>query len=227
MLARASRTIRFCGLALICTLAACGDAPPPPADTAASPDERVAAAPAPVAPAEVPPPPPQTPHQQFWSRLSALCGNAYAGYLTIGTEDSDRAFGEAELKMHVKDCLDDEIRIPFHVGDNRSRTFIVRRDGDTLTLHHRHLDENGEIDEPHGYGGATQSDGSARRQEFVVDDATKAKLPETRYNVWALEVVPGQMFAYELQRPEEDRFFRVEFDLAETIDTPPPPWGER
>ena len=42
-------------------------------------------------------------------------------------------------------------------------------------------------------------------------------------NVWAVEVRPRQSFAYELRRP--GRFFRVEFDLARTVPTPPPAWG--
>jgi hypothetical protein len=42
-------------------------------------------------------------------------------------------------------------------------------------------------------------------------------------NVWAVEVEPNRMFAYELRRP--GRFFRVEFDLARPVALPPPPWG--
>ena len=34
-------------------------------------------------------------------------------------------------------------------------------------------------------------------------------------NVWAMEIEPGKLFAYELRRP--DRHFRVEFDLAKPL----------
>jgi len=34
-------------------------------------------------------------------------------------------------------------------------------------------------------------------------------------NVWAIEVEPGHLFAYELRRPE--RHFRVEFDLTRPL----------
>jgi hypothetical protein len=44
-------------------------------------------------------------------------------------------------------------------------------------------------------------------------------------NVWAIEVHRKRIFAYELRRP--GRFFRVEFDLASPIASPPPPWGAR
>lgn len=172
------------------------------------------------------PAPIEGPQTLFWRQLSTLCNQSYAGFLTVGTEESDRSFGEADLKIHVSYCSENEIHMPFHVSEDRSRTFILRRVNDELTLHHRHRDESGAAADPDGYGGATQNDGSSSRQDFKVDEATVAALPETQYNVWAIEIEPGNYLAYELQRPEEDRYFRVEFDLAETIDTPPPPWGD-
>ncbi len=191
-----------------------------------------AAAPAPATPAireaapePAEPPPPRDPQTVFWERLSTLCGLAYAGFLTVGTEESDRYFGEADLKLHVRDCNDDEIRIPFHVSEDRSRTFVLRKTDEGLTLHHRHLDEAGQPAPPDNYGGRTLEEGTASRQEFVVDDATVTMLPEARYNVWAIEIEPGNYFAYELKRVEEERYFRVEFTLDETIDSPPPAWG--
>lgn len=42
-------------------------------------------------------------------------------------------------------------------------------------------------------------------------------------NVWAREIAPGAVFAYELRRP--GRFLRVEFDLSRPVAPPPPPWG--
>ncbi|MFK7885785.1 MAG: hypothetical protein AB8G16_02880 [Gammaproteobacteria bacterium] len=213
---------------IVLALGGCGQDNKPAADT--SPDaaakEAVQTA-VEKQPEVAPAPPPLSTQDQFWNALGTLCGSAYAGYLTVGTEPGDREFGEADMTMHVRDCSDDEIRIPFHVGDNRSRTWVLRRDGDGLTLKHQHLDENGDIQEPHNYGGRTSETGSARRQAFVVDAQTRSKLPATQYNVWAIEIVPGQLFAYELQRPEEDRFFRVEFDLDAAIAAPPPAWGYR
>ncbi|MFK8014706.1 MAG: hypothetical protein AB8G17_04655 [Gammaproteobacteria bacterium] len=206
-------------------LAGCSDTPPTQDATPIEQTDTSITAPAP--PKQAPEPAqPESAQTQFFKRLAALCGNAYAGYLTVGTEDSDRAFGESSMTMHVRDCDADEIRIPFSVGENRSRTWVVRRLDSALTLHHRHVDQSGASEDPDRYGGQTQNTGSATRQEFVVDDATKAQLPATKYNVWAIEVRPGKTFAYELQRPEEERFFRVEFDLDQPIETPPPAWGE-
>ena len=66
------------------------------------------------------------------------------------------------------------------------------------------------------------------RQEFPADAFTKALLLREGNaagvaNVWAVEVEPARMFAYELRRP--GRFFRVEFDLTRPVAPPPPPWG--
>ena len=42
-------------------------------------------------------------------------------------------------------------------------------------------------------------------------------------NVWAVEVITGQLFAYELRR--ENRYFRVEFALGEPVVPDAPPAG--
>ena len=167
------------------------------------------------------------PQQQFFDRLRALCGNAYGGRLAEGGE-ADRDFRENRLVMHVRTCSAEEIRIPFHVGDDRSRTWVIRRSGSGLTLKHDHRHEDGSSDVLTQYGGETASPGSARRQEFPADAYsrdlfTRQNIPQSTANVWAVEVVPGSLFAYELRRP--NRHVRVEFDLGRPVTPPPPPWG--
>ena len=61
---------------------------------------------------------------------------------------------------------------------------------------------------------------AAARQEFPADQFTKELLIREgntagANNVWAVEVIPGRTFAYELRRP--GRFFRVEFDLTKPV----------
>ena len=67
--------------------------------------------------------------------------------------------------------------------------------------------------------------GSATVQDFHADALTAELVPTAATNIWTVEIVPGEMFAYALRRTESDRRFRVEFDLTNPIDTPPPPWG--
>lgn len=174
----------------------------------------VATAPAPVA----------TEQDAFWSALQRLCGGAYAGTLAQGSA-ADSAFTGKPLVMHVRECSPAEVRIPFHVGDDRSRTWIVTRTDAGLRLKHDHRHADGTEDRVTQYGGETRGAGSRSRQEFYADAHTAALIPAAAANVWTMEVIPGEKFAYALRREGTDRRFRVEFDLTRPVAAPPAPWG--
>lgn len=171
-----------------------------------------------------------TPADAFFNRLSALCGNAYEGRVASPPVEADAQMASQRLVMHVRECSGHTIRIPFHVGDNRSRTWVVTRTASGLRLKHDHRHEDGSEDKLTQYGGDTLRPGTASRQEFPADQFSKdlfvrEKLPQSVPNVWAMEVEPARLFAYELRRP--GRFFRVNFDLTRPVPAPPPPWGSR
>jgi hypothetical protein len=160
------------------------------------------------------------PQDVFLERLNALCGQTFEGRV-VTTDEADADFRASRLIMHVRDCSPDEVGIPFAVGEDRSRRWVITRTDQGLRLKHDHRDPEGVIHGYHMYGGDTASVGSAMRQEFPVDQesidqfiAGDAQVSTT--NVWAVEVHPGQMFAYELRRPS-GRFLRVEFDLARPL----------
>lgn len=165
-----------------------------------------------------------TAQDAFWARLQAECGKAYRGRLTEGNA-SDSAFRRAELIMHVRQCSATEIRIPFHADTNRSRTWVLTRTTHGLRLKHDHRHADGSEDRVTQYGGDTRGPGSPERQEFHADAHTAALIPAAATNVWTVEVVPGERFAYGLRREGTDRRFRVEFDLRAPVAPPPPPWG--
>jgi hypothetical protein len=170
------------------------------------------------------------PQDQFFSRLSTLCGKAFEGRIASPPTDADASFAGKRLVMHVRECSGDTIRIPFHVGEDRSRTWIITRTAGGLRLKHDHRHEDGSEDAQTQYGGDTASGGSVQRQEFPADQYSKVlfirgNIPQSAANIWAMEVVPGQLFAYELRRP--NRYFRVDFDLTRPVTPPPPPWGSR
>lgn len=160
----------------------------------------------------------------FWSSLSALCGQAFEGRLVHGSP-TDTVFSKARLVMHVRECGPDEIRIPFHVGDDRSRTWVLTRTETGLRLKHDHRHEDGTPDEITQYGGDSAPNGTAEWQEFPADTYTAALLPAAATNVWTIEVIPDTSFAYALRREGTDRRFRVEFDLTRSVPAPPAPWG--
>jgi hypothetical protein len=162
--------------------------------------------------------------QQFWAALTELCDNAYEGTVVEAPAD-DTTFAGRRLVMHVRSCDGDVIRIPFHVGEDRSRTWVITRTSDGLRLKHDHRHEDGSEDEVTQYGGDTAGPGSAHVQEFPADAFTSELIPAAATNVWTVEVVPGEQFTYALRREGTDRRFRIEFDLTRTVDAPPAPWG--
>lgn len=172
-------------------------------------------------------PAPASPQAQFFANLRALCGQSFEGRV-VTTDAADASFANQRLVMQVRECSDSEIRVPFHVGENRSRTWVITPTGAGLRLKHDHRHEDGSEDALTQYGGDTTSEGTAERQEFPADEFSRTlfvtnNIPQSVTNVWAVEVHPGRTFAYELRRP--NRHFRVEFDLAAPVAAPPPPWG--
>lgn len=164
-------------------------------------------------------PEPATPQDLFFQRLSTLCGKSFAGKMIAGNE-SDASFATAELRAHARECSDREIRIAFDVGEDRSRTWIITRTDAGLRLKHRHMLKDGSEDPVSQYGGDTLAAGTPSRQEFPVDEFSKAMFIKegrtvSNTNVWAFEVEPGQALVYELKRP--GRLFRVSFDLAKPL----------
>ena len=165
-----------------------------------------------------------TPTETLWHNLRALCGKAFAGRVIEGTAATDAAFKDQRLVMHVRVCGENEIRIPFHAGGDRSRTWVLTRTDGGLRLKHDHRHEDGAADAVTQYGGDTRDTGSAQRQEFHADEHTASLIPAARTNVWTMEVLPGERFAYALRREGTERRFRVEFDLTQPVAAPPPPW---
>ncbi|MEA3013063.1 MAG: hypothetical protein QOD42_1608 [Sphingomonadales bacterium] len=169
------------------------------------------------------------PQRLFWSRLWTLCGHSYAGRV-VSADPADREMAASRLVIHVSTCTPEAVRIAFHVGADRSRTWVIGRTATGLRLRHDHRHRDGSEDVRSRYGGDTVSTGSARRQEFPADRFSRdlfirENIPASATNVWAIEIAPGRSLAYALDRA--DRHFRIEFDLSRPVAAPPPAWGAR
>lgn len=164
----------------------------------------------------------QSAADDFLDALRKHCGKAYEGRV-VNPQPSDSAFASQRLVMHVRGC-GDTLRVPFHVGGDRSRTWVFTRTSDGLRLKHDHRHEDGSEDRVTQYGGDSRAGSTAMRMEFPADSFTAALLPAARTNVWTIELSDTQ-FVYQLRREGSDRRFRVEFDLTRPVPAPPAPWG--
>jgi hypothetical protein len=160
----------------------------------------------------------------FWTELQKLCGKSYAGTLASAPEN-DADFRGKELVMHVRACEKDRIRIPFFVGADKSRTWVLTRRKNRLLLKHDHRHADGTPDKVTMYGGWTTNGGATTRQVFPADQQTFDILPAAASNVWWIELVPGESFTYNLRRMGTERFFSIKFDLTKEVKTPDAPWG--
>ena len=160
----------------------------------------------------------------FWTELEKLCGKAFAGTLVAAPSD-DVTFKGKSLVMHVRACEKDRIRIPFVVGEDLSRTWVLTRKEDRLMLRHDHRHKDGKPDSVTMYGGLTTSVGMPTRQMFPADQETVNTIPAAALNVWWIELVPGEYFTYNLRRMGSERYFSIKFDLKNTVTVPEAPWG--
>jgi hypothetical protein len=200
------RCIRTAPLLLLALLAAsCRQAEPLPAP-APLPDAQAATTAA--------------PQDAFFAQLTSLCGRAFRGEALLV---SGPGF-EGEMIMHVRRCSENEIQIPLHIGENRSRTWIITRTAQGLRLKHDHRIEDGTDDPVTQYGGDTAEPGTATRQSFPADAFTARLIPEAATNVWTITLTPGQRLHYHLTRHGQPRA-TFQFDLTDEVPPPPAPWG--
>lgn len=164
----------------------------------------------------------KAPSQQFWDLLATHCGKAYEGKLV--SPESDPRFA-GKLVMHVRSCEEGRLRIPFFVGEDLSRTWVLTMDEEQLIqLKHDHRHADGSEDAVTQYGGKATNTGSASTQFFPADSYTAGLLPAAIGNVWWINVDENS-FTYNLRRLGSATLFSVRFDLTQPIDTPPAPWG--
>jgi hypothetical protein len=166
-------------------------------------------------------------HDGFFDNIAAHCGKAYEGKVSVDNAAGPSSFAGKKLVMHVRRCNERELQVPFHVGDDASRTWIITKTGSGLSLNHDHRHEDGSDDKSTMYGGHTLDAGFANAQSFPADQYSKELfasqgIPQSMGNTWQMYIYPKQ-FTYRLVR--EGREFRVDFDLTKPITPPSAPWG--
>lgn len=163
---------------------------------------------------------------EFMHAFKPFCGNAYSAKI-VQDNDPSPAW-DKPLVVHIRDCENAVIRMPLHVGDDRSRTWVLTQKPGYIDFQHYHLHEDGSPDAVSPYGGQTKDSGSASKQAFPVDEASKSLflkegLDVSVTNTWTIDFPDSQTMRYQLSRP--GRIFQVEVDLSDPIALPPPAWG--
>ena len=111
-------------------------------------------------------------HDAFFNAIKAHCGKAFQG--KVSKDNVGNTFGDAKLVMHIRKCTDSEIQIPFHVGEDASRTWILTKTGAGLMLKHDHRNEDGSFHSSTMYGGHTLDEGFPQVQSFPADVYSKS-----------------------------------------------------
>jgi hypothetical protein len=164
--------------------------------------------------------------QAFMQAFQPYCGKAYQARIIQDSAPSPA--WDHPLVVHIRDCEGDVIRMPLHVGEDRSRTWVLTLHSDHIDFQHIHLHEDGSPDAVSPYGGQTLDAGSATQQSFPVDEASKTLfmangLDVSVTNTWTIDFPASQTMRYQLSRP--GRLFEVQVDLSQPVSLPPPAWG--
>jgi hypothetical protein len=142
----------------------------------------------------------------FFNNIRQLCGARFEG-VSVFPEDPGDAFRDKTLVAIIESCNDKVIRIPFHVGENTSRTWVLTRVDGGIELKHDHRHADGTPDEVTMYGGTTGSAGTALSQSFPADDYTAKLIPEAATNEWSLSLTEDfNGVTYYLERHGKPRF---------------------
>lgn len=145
----------------------------------------------------------------FLKTLSGLCGSRYEGTMTFPPEGPHDFRGKA-LVANVATCSETEVRVPFLVGEDRSRTWVFSKLPSGLQLKHDHRHADGTPDEVTMYGGMASASGTPRSQSFAADAHTAKLIPAAATNVWTVSLSADlSTLTYHLERDGKPRFTAV------------------
>ncbi len=155
-------------------------------------------------------------HKAFFDNLSKICGESYRGK-EIYRSHHGESMADEDLVMHVDICEDDHIHIPFHISEDKSRTWMFWKEDGKLRLAHDHRYEDGTPQEQTMYGGIADETGNEFVQNFPADEYSAKLIEDGGGNVWTIKIDEYfTTFTYRLERDEEKRW-RVDFDLTNPL----------
>lgn len=155
-------------------------------------------------------------HQSFFNNLASLCGKSFAGTQIYRSHHAS-GWAHLDMVMHVEVCESDQILIPFHIGEDQSRTWMFLVEDGMLRFRHDHRYPDGTPEEETLYGGYADDSGTAFVQHFPADEYTAGLIDGGGGNIWTIRIDEGfTTFTYRLERDGEKRM-RVDFDLTNPL----------
>lgn len=152
--------------------------------------------------------------EAFFQRLFQMDGRVLTGTTAYPTDPDHDMVGKP-LVLRVKVLSADEVQIPFAVGEDASRTWILKRTNEGLLFKHDHRLPDGSPDPVTNYGGLAVPGLMSGIQLFPADAETARMLPEAVSNVWCLQLSPdGKTLVYSLERHQQPRY-EARFELGE------------
>ena len=147
----------------------------------------------------------QDARDQFFATMQSLCGQQFEGVL-VYPRHGQHDFSGKRLVADFASCSETQVKVPFQVGEDKSRTWIISRTPAGLALQHDHRHADGTPDAITMYGGMASSEGSARSQSFLADDYTARLVKGAATNVWTISVsADGSTLTYHLERDQQPR----------------------
>ncbi len=153
----------------------------------------------------------------FFNNLKSLCGKSFEGKQIYMKEDRE-SWEDKHMVMHVTVCEDDVVHIPFHMDEDRSRTWMFFNENGELRFRHDHRHEDGTPEDMTMYGGyADQERGTATHQVFPADAYTIDIHPISADSEWVVELKNDMsILSYQLHH-EGELLFEAHFDLTQPL----------
>ncbi len=154
----------------------------------------------------------------FFEHFKQFEGKKFAGKETFIAENVD-SWADLELEMYVREYNDTIIYIPFRVGDNTSRTWMmILEENNRLRFRHDHRHEDGTPEDLNLYGGYATDNGTSYKQVFPADEFTCQMLERICDNEWTAEFSEDLSKFYYSLRKKGELIITVEFDLTNPIN---------
>jgi hypothetical protein len=147
------------------------------------------------------------PRSLFFQEVAALCGMEFVGRTELAPI-SDEIFSPSPLTLLIEECDETEIRIRFGVGEDFTRSWLLR-----LEEGHNLLFLQGRRESSNGpalgqlWGGWATDEGSAFKQAFPDFTVGRASTALRAQRIWRFELDPvNRVIVYHVDQDDDPRF---------------------